>query len=681
MKRRDFLKYSTTLSAGGMLLNQLPLKAFATESMLPLLNCPTFEDRVLVILFLNGGNDGLNTIIPISQYGTYIGLRPNIGLAATGSNSIVTLDSTLASEFQTGIHPAIENSFKAMYEAGIANVINGVGYPDPNRSHFSSTDLWLTGGDGVSGNGTAGWMGNLLDAIYPGLFGSPTVENPDPLGIQLGASKLSRGYYNRHNNYIASNLVKDSSTGLYGSVQGLGTAGHTQVPGSEYGGLISHIMAIENSTNVYAERISEVFNAGSNSSAAYPDEDLGNQFKTIARLLAGGCMTKVFLANEGGFDTHAAQVESGAPHTGDHAQRIAKVFECIKAFHQDLNNLGLGDKVVTLTFSEFGRRVHENGSFGTDHGSLAPLFVFGNAVQAGVVGTHFNIGNIDDGGKIDTATEMRFDYRSVFRTALQDWLGISDGSIQSTSFHNYAKIPNIIKSGSIIDPSCYSDAFIQQIQLDINLMLEGFYDPSSESMHTDLADKGLVPLNQPYSAAPHSYSGTESVEFLPSGIVDWVLIELRDATDPSIIVTRQAALLRNDGAVIDPENGTTGLVFKTVSPGSYHVAVYHRNHIAVITANPVNSVTQPMIDFTTGQDTVQGTNQLVESNGVFMLTAGDFSGDGTNDISDYNQWKANGADVNQYQPEDGDGNGVVNNKDYNLWKRNENKSGNNLIQL
>jgi uncharacterized protein (DUF1501 family) len=206
MKRRDFLVNTTQLSVGSILVNKIALSAFATPMMLPLL-CEGFEDRALVIIFLDGGNDGLNTIIPVDQYGTYFNLRPDIALPETGTGAYIPLDMTLPLADQVGVHPSM-TAFKSMYDNGKASLVQRVGYPDSNGSHFKSGDLWLTGGDGTSEyfNVGSGWMGRFLDTVFPGLNGNPTEANPDPLGIQLGDTKPSTGYYDAFGKFQATNL-------------------------------------------------------------------------------------------------------------------------------------------------------------------------------------------------------------------------------------------------------------------------------------------------------------------------------------------------------------------------------------------------------------------------------------------------------------------------------------------
>ncbi len=681
MKRRNFLKNSLTIGSGSFLLSQLPFRSFATPEMLPLALCPDVNDRVLVIVFLKGGNDGVNTIIPTNQHDIYMGHRPGIGIPITGSNSLIELDSTLSLADQVHLNPSM-TSFKSMYENGQARIIQSVGYPDINGSHFKSTDLWWSGGDGTATNNSFsnGWVGRFLGTTFPGLYGNPITEFQDPLGIQLGDRKPSLGYHDHEDSYVAANLSQQEPGGLYDQIQGIGTPGHQILGSSEYEQQIAYIMDVENSTSVYAQRITEVFNAGTNSGTIYPATDLANQLKTVAKLISGGSKTKVFMVHLGGFDNHAQQVESGTPHIGKHAELLSDLFNSTKAFHEDLSNLGLEQRVVTTSFSEFGRQVIENGSLGTDHGTLGPMFLFGSAIEPGITGTNIDLTNLTSGGKPDES-QLQYDYRQVFRTLIQSWLGASDAVSQSTLFDAYPIMPSLLASNVIVDPSCYVDTYVAQIQIKAKVFLEGFYNKESgDSMFKILNEKNILPLEQPYNVAPFNYAGTESVENIRWNAVDWVLLELRDSNNLNTIVTRQAAFLDIDGNIMDL-NGALGVTFKNVNAGSYHLVVYHRNHIAIISNDPLDSGSNVSYDFTKDINSAYGINQVKDmEDGSFAMYAGDFDINGINDISDYNEWNNNTAEIEQYINIDGDGNGIVNNQDFNLWKKNQNQTGDPLIQ-
>ena len=459
MKRRNFLRLSGPLAFSPFVLNGIPYKTFATPGMLAAFDCEGIGDRVLVMVQMAGGNDGVNTVIPIEQYDTYANLRPNIAIPQPNPNSgipgYIELDTTLALEDQVGLHPGMQ-AVKDLYDQGKVNVIQAVSYDLQNRSHFKSTDLYMTGGDGTpeNFNFSTGWMGRYLDHQYPGLAGNPNEVMPDPLGIQVGNPKPSLGFHTEGEHSTGINLTGQNPEGFYDLISEIGGAPLTEFPSSEYGTELEYIMNIENSTSNYAERISTVFEQGTNV-GAYPNSYLANQLKTVARLIDGGSKTKIYLVNIGGFDTHVNQTDAANPTIGAHSNLMTQLSEAIKAFQDDLNGLGHEDKVLTVTFSEFGRKPIENGNIGTDHGTLAPMFVFGSALNAGITGTNVNLSDLA-GSNQDQLQNHQYDYRQVFTTLLQDWLGADDEAIFQTKFEAYlgSKLP-FISTEFVVDPGCY----------------------------------------------------------------------------------------------------------------------------------------------------------------------------------------------------------------------------------
>lgn len=504
MKRRDFLKKTAPLAASPFVLNGLTMKAFANQQMMQILGCEDVLDRVLVLVQMKGGNDGFNTVIPISQYADYANLRPDINIKDTGnaSEKYIDLDSTLGSSKLTGLHPVM-TEIKALYDAGKVSLVNAVGYPNANKSHFKSTDLWLSGGDGTSANfniGT-GWIGRYLDYTFPGIAGNPTAQMPDPLGLELGDRKPSLGFHTETEHRTSINLTGQDPSGFYNIVSEIGNAPIFNVPNSEYGEILQHVMNLENSISVYSQRITNVFNAGTNS-ANYPNTSLASQLKTIARLISGGSRTKVFLTKIGGFDTHNEQIQLGSTHLGKHASLLEEISEAVKAFQDDLSGLGLEDRVMTVTFSEFGRKAIQNGSAGTDHGTLAPMMIFGKHVDPGVFGDHIDMQNLDNTGS--PGQNPTYDYRQVFTSLLQDWLGASSNALVSTRFDSFesAKLP-IVAPGQVVPPECY-DPFINAVGIEDNLFqFRAFPNPTSGLFRVDFH----LPYPLPTTVTIHSLAG------------------------------------------------------------------------------------------------------------------------------------------------------------------------------
>ncbi|MBK8196475.1 MAG: DUF1501 domain-containing protein [Lewinellaceae bacterium] len=453
MKRRNFLKIFPAAGVTPFAVNGFPMRPFANSKIAKIMaTCDGVEDRVLVLIQLKGGNDGLNMIIPVQQYDLYAALRPSIRIPDAGADKYIDLDNTLSAPDKVGLHPVL-TGMKDLYDDGALSIVQGVGYQDMNQSHFKGTDLWLSGGDGTpdKNNIGSGWMGRALQAMYPDVTGAPTADMPDPLGIQIGDPNPSLGFHTETQHQNVINLSGQDPAGFYSLIQTIGGAPLLNVPDTEYGEEIAYIQGVENSLSLYAQRISDTFNAGSNALNDYPDTTLANQLKTIARLIAGGCKTKIYLCSMGGFDTHGAQVVENMTTIGNHANLLKTLSDSVKYFFDDLKALGVDDQVTACTFSEFGRTAKENGSLGSDHGTLAPMFLFGKNIQAGVNGTNVNLGVLTQDNQL---MDMQFDYRQVFTTLLQDWLGANNFVLEQTMFEGYAKIP-AIDPAYVVSPDCY----------------------------------------------------------------------------------------------------------------------------------------------------------------------------------------------------------------------------------
>ena len=454
MKRRNFLKIFPAAGVTPFVVNGFPMRPFSNSQIAKIMNtCDGVEDRVLVLIQLKGGNDGMNMIIPIAQYDEYANLRPIISVPETGPEKYIKLDQTLPSADQVGLHPVM-TGLKNMYDKGWMNIVQGVGYENLNQSHFKGTDLWMTGGDGTLDNFNlrSGWMGRALNAMFPDVQGSPIPDMLYPLGIQIGDPNPALGFHTETEHQNSINLYGQDPAGFYSLVQTIGGAPLVNVPDSEYGDELAYIMGVEKAVDEYSVYITNAFNAGSNAISAYPQTTLANQLKTVARLIKGGCKTKIYLCNMGGFDTHGSQVPpEGTVLLGGHATLLKNLSDAVKIFYDDLQGMDLADKVVGCTFSEFGRCAKENGSAGTDHGTLAPMLIFGKAIDAGVNGTNVDLSNLSGDNQLQG---QQFDYRQVFTTLLQDWLGASNYVLEQTMFEGYAKMP-MLAGAYVVSPDCY----------------------------------------------------------------------------------------------------------------------------------------------------------------------------------------------------------------------------------
>ena len=419
--------------ASPLFLNAFPVKAFATQKMVTSLSGSDFNDRILVVIFMNGANDGINTVIPIEQYDRYANIRPSLRIPSQGSKGYLPLDSSLKKQDAVGLHPSLTD-LKSMYEAGQMNIIQGVGYPSLNRSHFRSTDLWLKGSDGKVEH-AEGWIGRYLEAQYPNFLNGPTETQEDPLGIQIGGSTLSLGFHTTEQHAVALTLSGQDPAGFFTYVGEAVGAPPEAFPNSDYGRQLQYLVNQQNNTGVFAERISAVFNKGKNV-LAYPRYALANQLKTVARLISGGSNTRIYYVTIGSFDTHADQVSHYDTTIGRHANLLKELSSSVKTFFDDLKALQVDRRVVAATFSEFGRKAKQNGDYGTDHGTLGPMFIFGPSVKPGVTGTNVDLQDLDEGGALNVQS-MQHDYRRVFGSLLEDWLGADKSVLQATGFESY----------------------------------------------------------------------------------------------------------------------------------------------------------------------------------------------------------------------------------------------------
>ncbi|MEL6254099.1 MAG: DUF1501 domain-containing protein [Bacteroidota bacterium] len=468
MKRRNFIKTLAPLGMTPLMVNGMPVRAMADSMFAPMFSCDEISDRALVLIQMHGGNDGINTTIPVEQHAEYMNLRPTIGI-----QNITSLDQTIDVADQLALHPQM-NLMRDLYDSGMVNVVQGVNYENSNKSHFKGRNIWLTGGDSTTEgqDKSSGWFGRYLDHTYPNFpIGYPNSRMLDPIGLEFGSRTISLGFH-RESGVPAGLALSNDPTSFYEMISGIGGAYPSQIPITRYGSEMQYLIDIQRSSDKYGQRLNDIYNLGTNM-VTYPERygtdgkwnTLAGQLRTVARLLSGGCRTKIFLVRITGFDTHTNQVESSDPTTGNHAELLYNLSSALKAFQDDLTALGIAERVMTVTFSEFGRQVGENGNHGTDHGTLAPMFVVGRGVNPGITGTSPNFSEIDR----NNFTSFQYDYRQVFTTLLQDWLGLSDMGLQSVEFQDFiGQKLDLVNSNYddgqgntvdfVVDPTCYDAA-------------------------------------------------------------------------------------------------------------------------------------------------------------------------------------------------------------------------------
>jgi uncharacterized protein (DUF1501 family) len=427
MKRRKFIQTSSLMTLP-VLLSGMEVTAIA-KSRLSALIAPG-DDRVLVLVQLNGGNDGLNTFIPLDQYSNLMKVRSSLMLPEA---------DVLKASTVNGFHKGLKG-FSNLYNDGQLAVVQAVGYPNQNRSHFRSTDIWTTASDSEQYVST-GWLGRYFDLNYPGYPEAyPNTDFPDPFAITLGSivSETCQGVTSSYS-FVVSNA--EDVNGLIETEAGTSD-------GSCNSSELSFVKDIVRQTNAYSSQVTNAFKKGSNLEVYPNDNSLAGQLKIVANLISGGLKTKIYVVSQGGFDTHANQVVGGDPVNGTHTELLTSLGDAIQAFQKDLIKLKVDNRVVGMTFSEFGRRIKENDSFGTDHGTAAPLFVFGTCINTSIYGKNptitDNVGN-------DEGVAMQYDFRSVYASLLMDWFKSPKSDIKKILFDDFQHIPFIKDCDTISD--------------------------------------------------------------------------------------------------------------------------------------------------------------------------------------------------------------------------------------
>lgn len=391
MNRRKFIQTSGLASASLM----LPKFLKAQQEKLSV-----DANKILVIIQLSGGNDGLNTVVPIEN-DLYYNARPQIS---------VPKNTTLKLNHELGLHPSLLG-FKSLYDDGKMALINNVGYPEPNRSHFRSMDIWQTASDSNEYK-TTGWVGRLLDEKC-GDCEMPTqaLEIDDTLSLALKGTKVKglamkdpKRLYATTTNPFISQLSKQSEIGNH----------HHDNAAYLYKTLRETISSSE-----YIYQTSKIYH----SAKTYPDSEFGKSMKIIAELITSGVNTNVYYISLGSFDTHFNQQKK-------QATLLQQLSDTLKIFLEDLKSSGKADDVMVMTFSEFGRRVQENASQGTDHGTASQVFLFGNKLKNnGIINEAPNLSDLDDGD-----LKYSVDFKEIYATLLKKWLQADDQLILNKKY-------------------------------------------------------------------------------------------------------------------------------------------------------------------------------------------------------------------------------------------------------
>jgi uncharacterized protein (DUF1501 family) len=388
------------------------------------------DGKILVVLQLSGGNDGLNTVIPYGD-DAYHRARP---VLAHGPNEVLKIDSYL------GLHQNL-TAFKDLFDQGSLAIVQGVGYPNPNRSHFRSMDIWQSGQPG-SDVPTTGWIGRYFDNACPGCDPKVGVSigeiSPMAMkGDHVNPLSFENPYNYRYNGYdksryielnkqasapqVMPDLVTPAAPPVVDHSFLAKPAASRKVQPVTAQNQLDFLSRTAMDAQVSSDQILRI-TANHDGPKPYPQNEFGNGLRTIAAMIAGGLPTRVYYVSLGGFDTHANE-------KARHDQLMNTLNQGVGAFWADLKQQNNADRVVMMTFSEFGRRVETNASGGTDHGAAAPMFVIGPSLKAGIYARHPSLTDLDQGD-----LKYAVDFRNVYATVLQNWLDAPSKPILGDQF-------------------------------------------------------------------------------------------------------------------------------------------------------------------------------------------------------------------------------------------------------
>ena len=393
MNRRDFLEYSGLATAGTMLIPSF-LKAHQYS-------LGASNGKVLVVIQLSGGNDGLNTVIPFRN-DIYYRERPSLSIEKSKVLSVTD---------EIGLNPAL-SSLRDLYMDGRVRVVNNVGYPNPDRSHFRSMDIWQSA-SGSTEYLSTGWLGRYLDSECTTTLDAPhkILEIDDTLSLAMKGR--------RANGLALLDPGKFYSQTQKGMIGSLLKAAKNQ---DEQTDSVSYLYKTLADTKSSADYLYQKRKVQKNLTE-FPDSELGKSLKTISGLINSGVDTTVYYLSMSGFDTHVGQL-------GRQERLLTQYSEAVSAFVSELKKLGQLDRTMIMTFSEFGRRVKQNGSNGTDHGTANNIFLIGGPPRSSVI--YNESPNLTD---LDGA-DLRYtvDFRDVYASLLRDWLGANDAEILGKPF-------------------------------------------------------------------------------------------------------------------------------------------------------------------------------------------------------------------------------------------------------
>lgn len=421
MDRRKFIKNGAAFITLPILFNGQAIQILAANAGF---NPEQTNGKVLVLIQLDGGNDGLNTLVPLNMYNNLVKVRPEV---------VLPEDKILPLTDLQGLHPSL-TEVKELFTEEKMMFLQNIGYPNPNLSHFRSKEIVLSASDSHT-NISSGWFGRYLNSLHPEYPDNyPNPDNPHPLAITIGSSSSPSCQGNNLNMGV---VLKDLNSGYESQ------SGEQEYPETPYGFELKYVSQIMQSTEKYLKVVSEAGDLSETLSTHWPEKNsLADRLKIVARLINGGLTTPVYIVNKGGFDTHSGQVTTGKTETGKHADLLKIVSQAVYAFQDELKLHNKEDDVISLVFSEFGRRIASNKSYGTDHGEAYPMMLFGSQVNPTVFGEN---PTIPEQVEKRANVPMKIDFRSVYASILNQWLGVNSADIKTILFNDFEILP-ILKS-------------------------------------------------------------------------------------------------------------------------------------------------------------------------------------------------------------------------------------------
>ena len=462
--RNNFLKKLSILTGGAALLPiWTPLFSKRKYDLFSLSSLrETFNDKILIIVNLNGGNDGLNTVVPY-QNENYYNLRPDIALSA---------DSVIPITEQLGLHPEL-TELTNFWNLGKLCIVENVGYSNQNLSHFRSTDIWQSGSSSQEVIQT-GWIARILEQVYPDyLENLPEI----PMALLQGTTNnlLLTGEQG-----ITGIMVDDPSTFLnlvnstyYNSLDNI-------IPDTYGGDELQFVRNIDNTAFVYADYIQNVADIGINT-VEYLNNPLSIQLSSVAKLISGGMYSPFFVVYQSGYDTHSDQINR-------HGILMNELSSSLGNFYNDLANQGLSENIVILTTSEFGRRPYQNGSNGTDHGAAAPQLILGDLVNGGIIGNSPNLNQIDNNDNL----LHEYDFRQVYKTLLTQHFNLSNNIIEQ-SLGIFDSIGEVVLTENLVGDVNFDGMLnITDIIIMVNFILEITEPSEQEFQVSDINNDGTI---------------------------------------------------------------------------------------------------------------------------------------------------------------------------------------------